>query len=300
MTSKLWLPPLPFDEWESTKDTLHLFLQIVGKVRLKLHPKLNHWWHAPLYVTVRGLSTRVIPYNGFAFSIDCDFIDHVFAVHTSDNRQAHIVLEGQSVAEFYAQLMSALSSLGIQVTILARPYEHRSSEPFPTDRENSAYDREYIERYWRILLQVESVLKEFAGRFVGKASPIHLFWHSFDLAYTRFSGRRVPELKGANPVEREAYSHEVVSFGFWPGDPEYREPAFYSYTYPEPAGLSERPLDPAGAFWTPRNESHLAVLPYEGVRRADAPRQAILDFYESTYSAGADLAGWSRSELEVP
>ncbi len=298
-STKTPFPPLPLEEWRPTKDTLHLYCQIVGKIRLKLHPKRPHWWHVPLYVTVRGLTTRSIPYGDIAFSIDFDLTEHRLIVLTSDGRRHEIPLQGQSVAEFYTKLFAALTDLGIRVKILAKPYDHSSTEPFPSDREHATYDREYVERFWRILVGVDAVMNEFAGRFYGKTTPVHLFWHSFDLALTRFSGRRAPERQVENPVEREAYSHEVISFGFWAGDDRFPEPAFYSYTFPEPDGLAEQPLRPPQAMWAPQNGSHLAVLRYEDMRTAADPRQALLDFLQSSYEAGADLAGWDRAELDV-
>ena len=291
------LPPLPPDAWESSKQTLHLYAQIVGKIRMALMPERNHWWHVTLYVSSRGLTTRPIPYNGMTFEIMFDFIDHNLIVATNHGESRSMALHGQPVAEFYAELFSMLGSLGIDVAIRALPYDTQSTIPFAEDHEHASYDAEYVRRYWEILSWIEGVFWEFNGRFVGKTTPVHLFWHSFDLATTRFSGRPAPPMEGANHVTREAYSHEVVSFGFWAGDPNTREPAFYSYVWPEPEGLRETPLQPDGARWIEQRGGSLALYPYETLRSADDPRKALLDFLESSYIAGATLAGWDIEGL---
>ncbi|MBD3402684.1 hypothetical protein GF420_07295 [candidate division GN15 bacterium] len=293
------LPSLPLEEWEDSKITLHLYLQIIGKIRLALMPPLNHWWHVPLYLTSRGLTTRPIPYGDFVFEISLDFIGHTLLLTTSRGGQQEIALRGQPVADFYAELTAALDRNGIAVDISPQPFDHPSTIPFPEDTQHKAYDPDYIHRYWTVLLFGHTVLTEFAGRFVGKCTPIHLFWHSFDLAYTRFSGREAPALTEAGQVAREAYSHEVISFGFWAGDDKLREPAFYSYTYPEPPDLRAQPISPDFAYWVEQNGGSLAILPYRQLREADSPRVVLLNFLESAYQAGARQAGWDIEQLTL-
>jgi hypothetical protein len=292
------LPALPLSDWAETKHTLHLYLQIIGKVRLAGVPKQNHWWHAPLYVTPRGLTTRLIPYGTGGFAIDVDMsgsepTDHAVRVETSGGAaEAFALREGTSVAAFYRRLFGALDALGITADIKAAPYDHpTSTTPFPDDEAHAQYDADAVARFHRILVWTHGVMEQFRGRFLGKSSPVHLFWHSFDLAVTRFSGRPAPG-RPDDPVAREAYSHEVVSFGFWAGDDTTPEPAFYSYTYPEPNGLADAGLAPSAARWRAQENGALAVLPYAAVRAADDPQEALLDFLESSYRAGADLAGW--------
>lgn len=292
------LPALPLEAWEDTKDTLHLFVQIVGKVRLRLHPKLNHWWHVTLYVAPRGLTTRAIPYGGESFEIAFDLIDHALRITTSRGEERSFALGALSVAQFYDRLFGALRELGIEARILARPYEHTSTIPFAEDDQHKGYDPDYVHRYWRVLLEVGNTLEAFRGRFLGKQTPVHLFWHSFDLALTRFSGRAAPPMAEGSASDREAYSHEVISFGFWPGDQNLRAPAFYSYTFPEPDGLKDEPLRPAAASWNDQRGSALAVLMYDDVRAAPDPRAALLDFCQSAYEAGARRAGWDRAAFE--
>jgi hypothetical protein len=293
------LPALPLDEWDATRTTLHLWAQIVGKVRLASTAPRNHWWHVPLYVDVRGLTTRRLrAENGVTFQLDFDFVDHHLRLRTSEGASASFPLvDGLSVAEFDRALHGLLAQLGIDVAIREAPFGVPTTTRFPDDREHAAYDRDAVVRFWRILDWTDGVFEEFAGWFTGKTSPVHLFWHSLDLAFSRFSGRRAPESAGADPVTREAYSHEVVAFGFWPGDDELREPTYYSYTAPEPAGLREQPLLPDAAAWSPRGEGVLAVLPYETVRGAADPRATLLTFLESAYQAGAGAAGWDRADL---
>ena len=293
-TTRETFPPLPLEEWEDTKDTLHRFAQIVGKVRLTSTPHTNHWWHVTLYVTTRGLTTSPMPHGDTTFAIDFDFIDHRLLICTSSGATESFALEGLSVAGFYERVFSALSRLGIDVAIVATPYDLTPAEPFAKDTMHASYDKEYANRYWRILVQTDMVFKEFSGRFTGKTSPVHLFWHSFDLAVTRFSGRLAPEREGTDRATREAYSHEVISFGFWPGDTNVRAPAFYSYTAPEPAGLADQPLQPEGAFWADAGESSIAMLMYDDLRKMDPPKVALLDFLESAYHAGARTAGWDE------
>jgi hypothetical protein len=297
-TPPLELPALPLEEWEDSKDTLHLFVQIVGKVRLRLHPKLNHWWHVTLYVSPRGLTTRAIPYGGASFEIALDLIEHALHIATSHGEARSFPIDSLSVAQFYERLFGALAELGIEARILARPYEHKSQIPFAKDDQHKAYDRERVQRYWRILVEVGNTLETFRGRFLGKSTPVHLFWHSFDLTLTRFSGRPAPEMTGGSASDREAYSHEVISFGFWAGDQNLRAPAFYSYTYPEPEGLKSEPLRPAAASWIDQRGSALALLIYDDLRAGPDPRAALLDFFQSAYEAGARRAGWDRAALE--
>ena len=294
------LPPLPLEAWEETKETLHRFVQIVGKVRLTTAPRRNHWWHVPLYVTTRGLTTSAIPYGGRAFAIDFDFVDHRLVITTSGGTvEGFALADGLSVARFYQDLFARLRALGIEVAIRARPYELTPDLPFAEDQAHAAYDPVFVARWWRVLLQMAGIFEEFGGRFVGKSSPVHLFWHSFDLALTRFSGRRAPERAGVDPVTREAYSHEVISFGFWPGDARVRAPAFYSYTAPEPPGLTEQPLTPTAASWSDTGRGSLALLMYDDLRRLPAPRAALLEFLESAYRAGARTASWDEAAFAV-
>jgi Family of unknown function (DUF5996) len=294
------LPPLPLEEWEPTKDTLHLWVQIVGKVKLASTAPRNHWWHVPLYVDVRGLTTRRLHAPGGAtFQIDFDFVEHRLVVSTNGGAVDSFALaEGLSVAGFDERLHATLRELDVDVAIRETPFGVPMTTPFTADEQHAAYDPRAVERFWRILDWSDTVLEEFAGWYCGKTSPVHLFWHSLDLALTRFGGRRAPELPEADPVTREAYSHEVVSFGFWPGDRNLREPAYYAYAAPEPPGLRDRPLSPEQASWTDLFGGAMAILPYEDVRTAPDPRRALLAFLESAYEAGAGSAGWDRAGLE--
>jgi hypothetical protein len=288
------LPELPLDGWEPTKDTLHLWTQIVGKVRLATATPRNHWWHATLYLDVRGLTARRLQRAGVTFEIRFDFVDHRLVVETSTGASESFELaDGLSVAAFDERLHAALGALGVDVAIRETPFGVPITTPFADDHEHASYDRDAVERFWRILDWSDGVFEEFAGWYAGKTSPVHVFWHSLDLAVTRFSGRRVPVSETVDSVTREAYSHEVVSFGFWAGDRNVREPAYYSYTAPEPAGLREQPLRPDAARWT----DTLALLPYEAVRTAADPRGTLLAFLESAYQAGAVAAGWDRDDL---
>jgi hypothetical protein len=293
------LPALPLEDWEETKDTLHLWSQIVGKVRMASSAPRNHWWHVALYVDVRGLTTRRLRSpQGVSFQIDLDFVDHRLVVRTNQGAaESFPLVDGLSVAAFDEELHGTLRRLGVDVAIRETPFGVPMTTPFRADEEHAAYDREAVERFWRILDWTDGVFEEFAGWYCGKQSPVHVFWHSFDLALSRFGGRRAPAQPDADAVTREAYSHEVVSFGFWAGDKRLREPTYYSYTAPEPAGLRERPLRPQQARWTAYGAGSLAVLPYEAVRNASDPRTALLAFLESAYQAGAGLAGWDRSGL---
>lgn len=293
-------PPLPLEEWKPTKNTLHLYLQIVGKIRLGLFPRLNHWWHATLYVSTRGLTTRPIPYRSGNFEIEFDFIEHKLTIRTSSGERREFDLrDGLTVAEFYRKVFENLAALGIETKIWAVPYEAPSKTPFAEDTENKSYDKEYIERFRRILIGVGDILEEFRGRFTGKSTPVHLFWHSFDVALTRFSGKPAPVREGAGAVEREAYSHEVISFGFWVGDDNVTAPAFYSYTAPEPENLTSEKLRPDAAFWNKSGGGHLALLMYDEVRNAESPRDTVWEFLESAYQAGAKRAGWDTENFKL-
>lgn len=290
------LPSLPLSEWKDTCETLHMWTQIVGKIRLTLSPTWNHWWQVPLYVTARGLTTSPIPDKQRIFEIAFDFIDHNLAIQTSNGETKVIELFPRSVADFYQELMATLLDLGIEVKIRAIPDELSNPIPFAEDREHASYDAEYVNRFWRILVQSDRVFKEFRGRFLGKCSPVHFYWGSFDLAVTRFSGRRAPEREGADAITREAYSHEVISHGFWPGSGDIQAPAFYSYTAPAPPGIDKEPIRPSSAFYTP--EVSEFFLMYDDVRSAPEPDRVLLDFLQSTYEAGAKLANWDREALE--
>jgi Family of unknown function (DUF5996) len=294
-------PALPLAAWIDTYATLHMWTQIVGKIRLKQSPPANHWWQVTLYVTARGLTTSTIPYGQRTFQIDFDFIDHVLVVRTGEGDIRLLPLRPQPVAAFYRSLMAELASLGIEVKIWTMPVEVPNPIRFEEDEVHAAYDAEYAQRFWRILVQVDRVLKEFGCRFTGKCSPVHFFWGSFDLALTRFSGRRAPVHPGGSPlvadfVTREAYSHEVISCGFWPGSGAVSEPAFYAYAYPEPPGLKEAPVQPPKAFYS--RDLGEFILRYDDVRAAERPEEALLAFAQSTYAAAADRANWDRGELE--
>jgi len=292
---------MPLDAWRPTKNTLHLYCQIVGKIRLAMHPRINHWWHVPLYVSPRGLSTRTIPFHDGNFEIEFDFRSHKLEIRTSRGEIEDFGLyDGLTVADFYSSLFLNLAKLGIEPKIRAIPYEAPSTTPFAEDSENRSYDKEYVERFHQILVAVDDILEEFRGRFIGKSTPVHMFWHSFDLALTRFSGKKAPPLDGANLVTREAYSHEVISFGFWFGDDKsVPAPAFYSYTAPEPAGLADESLSPVPAEWQDANGSHMALLMYEDVRTSANVSDAILEFFESAYQAGAKRAGWDVEQFRI-
>jgi hypothetical protein len=291
------LPPLPLEEWEATKDTLHLWAQVVGKIRMASTHPANHWWSVPLYVDVRGLTTRPLRQGDRAFDLTFDLVDHRLVLRTADGLvEGFALADGLSVAEFDASVHDLLGRAGIAVEIRETPFGVPMTTPFPEDREHVSYSREHVERYHRALLWIADVFQEFAGWFCGKQSPVHLFWHSFDLAVTRFSGRPAPPLD-ADPVTREAYSHEVVSFGFWAGDQNVREPSFYSYTAPEPEGLRDRPLRGAGAHWVAQPTGSMALQRYDDVRAAADPRAELLAFLQSAYDAGSSLAGWDRAAL---
>ena len=283
-------PELPYEAWRPTRDTLHMYLQIVGKVRLALAPMEPQWAQVPLYVTARGLNTSPIPHPAGVFDIDIDLIDHVVAVRTVRGSVERIPLEPRSVADFYAELMDALSAAGVPVTITELPSEVPDAIPFPDDVEHASYEPEWANRFWRVLVSVDAVMKEHRARFRGKTSPVQLFWGTFDLAYSRFSGRPVEVSPDADVITRLGGDAEQACAGFWPGDARLAEPAFFAYTYPSPAGIDQGAVEPDAARWNPEMGEFL--LPYEAVRTAADPRQALLDFFETTYRAGAGAAGW--------
>ena len=299
MATEVW-PSLPLEDWKATYSTLHMWMQIVGKIRLACTPPINHWWNVTLYVTSRGLTTSSMPYEGRFFEIEFDFIDHTMLIKTSVGASKIIRLDSRPVAEFYQETMAALRSLGIAVTIWTTPVEVEDRTPFEQDHAHAAYDPEYAHRVWAILLQTSRVLTEFRSRFLGKVSPVHFFWGAFDLAVTRFSGRPAPEHPGAPNVGRfvavEAYSHEVSSCGFWPGGGPVDMPAFYAYAYPEPEGFKDYPIKPAEAFYHKQMKEFL--LPYDVVQAAKAPDQVLLEFLQTTYEAAATLSHWDRPALE--
>jgi hypothetical protein len=293
--SELW-PALPLESWKDTYATLHMYTQIVGKVRLALTPLVNHWWNVPLYVSARGLTTSAIPYGDKTFEIWFDFVDQQVIVQVSDGTRKTLALVPRAVADFYAEFMQMLHSAGIEVKIWHMPVEVPNPIPFDEDRVHASYDPDAAQRFWRILLSVQQVFDEFRSEFVGKCSPVHFFWGSFDLAVTRFSGRRAPERPGADRITREAYSHEVSSVGFWPGGGNIAGAAFYSYTAPEPPGFREAPVRPAGAHYDAQLGEFL--LMYDDVRTAPSPSVALLEFCQTTYDAGATLGRWDRASLE--
>jgi hypothetical protein len=295
MEHESW-PALPLEEWKDTCATLHMWTQVVGKVRLALTPLVNHWWNVPLYLSARGLTTSAMPCGGGALEIEFDFVSHRLAFRASDGWERSLALAPRTVAEFYREVTRTLDDLGVEARIWPVPVEVPDPVPFEQDDVHRSYDPEYARRFWRVLSHSDRVFNEFRARFVGKSSPVHFFWGSFDLAVTRFSGRRAPEREGADPITREAYSHEVVSHGFWPGGAAFPRAAYYSYTAPEPEGLKEaRILPPRGYYSRELNEF---VLHYDDVREAASPENALKDFLQSTYEAGANLAGWDRASLE--
>jgi uncharacterized protein DUF5996 len=292
------LPRLDLTEWDATRLTLRLYCQIVGKIRLALAAPKNHWWHVVFYASPRGLTTGPMASGTTLFELEFDFVDHALVLRTREGQVERIQLrDGLSVAQFYEQLFGLLGRLGIEVEILAKSYGDPTSVPFAEDETDASYDADAVERFWRIVAASALVFEEFAGWFAGKTSPVHFFWHSMDLAVTRFSGRRAPLLPTAGPVTQEAYSHEVISFGFWAGDASTPAPCYYSYTAPEPPGLSEQALQPDEAFWAELGSSHQARLWYEDVRTAESPRATLLAFLQSAYEAGAHTAGWPLDEL---
>ncbi|MGI9180971.1 MAG: DUF5996 family protein [Longimicrobiaceae bacterium] len=294
-------PSLPLEAWDDTRATLHLWTQIVGKVRLAQAPMLNHWWQVPLYLTAHGLTTAAMPHGERIFQIDFDFLAHELRILANDGASRTLALTPRSVADFYAEFMAALRELELEVKIWTMPVEIDDPIPFDEDREHASYDAEHAQRFWRALAQADRVLQRSQSRFLGKSSPVHFFWGSFDLALTRFSGRRAPRHPGGVPhladwVVREAYSHEVSSCGWWPGGGAVKEAAFYSYAYPEPEGYRSWPIEPEGGFYS--DELREFVLPYEAVRRSADPDQALLTFVQSSYEAAAEMGKWDRAMLE--
>ena len=294
-SAELW-PELHLSDWAATRDTLHMWTQIVGHIRMVLSPSQNHWWHVTLYVTSRGLTTSPIPYADRTFEIHFDFLEHRLVIATSHNEWRALKLEPKSVADFYQELMARLRELGIQVKIHSKPDEVPDPIPFAEDRVHDSYDSAYAHRFWQLLVATDSALKEFRGCFIGKCSPVHFFWGSFDLCCTRFSGRRAPARLGADAMTSEAYSHEVISVGLWPGSGGVNDTAFYSYAAPEPQGFRTVRVLPASVGYNETFGEY--ILMYEDLRRAPDPKQALLEFAQSTYKAGAGLAGWNRAELE--
>lgn len=296
-------PSLPYDEWAGTHRSLHMWTQIVGKVRLAQMPWINHSWQVPLYVTPRGLTTSAIPHGNHAFQIDFDLVDHRLLLASSDGHTGGLDLEPQTVADFYDHLMRLLVELDLPVSIDPVPSEVPDPTPFPEDQSEGDYDPDYARRFPMALVQAERVLTAFRARFVGKCSPVHFFWGGMDLAVTRFSGRPAPEHPGGIPnlpdeITREAYSEEVSSCGFWPGNADAPEPIFYAYAYPTPEGYADVPTEPDAAFWY--GELGEFVLPYEVVRTSEDPDATLTAFLETTYAGAADLANWDRTKLERP
>jgi len=299
-TSNVW-PSLPFAEWKDTAITLHMWTQIVGKIRLTLTPWTNHSWHVTLYVTSRGLTTSPIPHGVCTFEIQFDFINHQLLVDKSDGARRKLELKPQSVADFYRTLMRTLEDLDLPVTINTMPNEIENPVPLDQDEEHHSYDPEYANRFWRVLVQSDRVFKEFRSRFCGKCSPVHFFWGSFDLAVTRFSGRPAPPHPGGVPhlpdaITREAYSQEVSSLGFWPGNAAIPTPVFYSYAYPEPPGFAGAKVQPPEVYYESKLREY--ILPYDAVRTAEKPDEVLLDFAQSAYDAAAKLGKWDRDALE--
>jgi hypothetical protein len=290
------LPELPLKEWQATYDTLHMWMQIVGKVRKALSPPINQWWGVTFYLTSRGLTTSPIPQGYGSFEVQFDFIDHKLLIETSNGAVLELNLEPQSVADFYRKFMAALQEMGIEVHIHAVPDEFPNPIPFEEDDTHRSYDAGAVNRFWRILVWSDTVFKEFRAHFTGKASPVHFFWGSFDLAATRFSGRVAPARPGADPIAAEAYSHEVSSAGFWPGGSGVDGAAFYAYAAPEPQGFAAYKVQPEAAFYHP--ELHEFLLMYDDVRRAESPTNSLLQFLQSTYEAAAILGNWDRKNLE--
>ena len=295
-------PALPLKEWKDTRDTLHMWTQIVGKIRLELTPKVNHWWNVALHVSSRGLTTGVIPYGVRVFEMEFDFLEHELRIQTCDPATRIVPLGPRSVADFYKEVMSALHSLNLDVEIWKMPVEVADAIPFDHDTAHASYDPEYARRFWRVLVSVDDAMKVFRSRFLGKSSPVHFFWGSFDLAVTRFSGRPAPPRSDPDPVLRkimqEAYSHEVISAGWWPGGGDVNDAAFYCYAAPEPPGFAAARVRPRAARYEPKLGEFL--LTYDEVRRASSPNTALLEFLQSTYEAGANLGKWDRKALDRP
>jgi hypothetical protein len=294
-------PAISYPAWRDSLATVHRFAQVIGKIRLAASPRRNHWWNVPFHVTGRGITTRPMGADPI-FTIDFDFLDHRLDINTTDGLRHSFALPGLSVAAFFAATRHGLDAVGADVAI-AHPYPFDlpdADRPFTEDTEHHTYDPAVVTRYWQVLSQVNLILEEFAGGYSGKTSPVHHFWHTFDIAMTRFGDRHIDQPRTVDPVSREAYSREVISFGFWFGDQNFPEPAFYSYTAPEPDGLDGEPLRPATASWTTSRGSHLAVLRYEDACAQPDPRATVLDFYESAYQAGAHRAGWAIDRYACP
>jgi hypothetical protein len=291
-------PALPLDAWQDTRATLHMYTQILGKVRLALSPMMNEWWQVPFYLTARGLGTSPMRHDHRTFDVELDFIDHRVVFRASDGQTRTLALVPRAVADFHAEVMHTLDAMGLAVSIHDKPVEVSDPIPFPEDRIHRAYDAEYAHRHWEILRRLDLVLKVFRARFTGKASPVHFFWGSFDLAVSRFSGRPAPPRPGADRITRVAYDEEVSSLGFWPGGQGIDGPALYAYMAPEPPGFAEQRVQPPEAFYS--KELHEFVLKYDVVRKARHPEEVILTFAQSTYEAGARLARWDRGSLERP
>jgi uncharacterized protein DUF5996 len=293
-------PRLSLAAWDDTRATLQLWTQVIGKIRLAQAPLINHWWQVPLYVTARGLTSSPVPYEGYSFQIDFDFVDHQLRIETSRGGRERIALRPCSVASFHGEVMERLRALGIEVRIWSMPVELEDPIPFEEDVAHTSYDAEQAQRFWRVLVQVDRVLTLFRARFIGKISPVHFFWGSFDMAVTRFSGRTAPPHPGApnlaDFVTREAYSHECSSCGFWPGGAGMSEAAFYAYAYPAPDGFGRVPVQPAAAYFHEGLSEY--ILPYEAVRQSSDPDRELLEFLQSTYEAAADLGRWDRAALE--
>lgn len=296
-TSTIWPGGLPLAEWRDTHDTLHMWMQIVGKTRMAFAPSENHWWHVALHLSARGLTTTPIPYGARSFEIEFDFVDHRLIVTTSDGASRHLALRPQTVAEFYREYLRVLGELGLRVAMRPVPVEVDRAIPFTEDHVHAAYDATHAHRFFEILRQADRVTKRFRGRFLGKSSPVHFFWGAFDLALTRFSGRRAPEpTQPLSAMMREAMSHEEISVGFWPGSGAVTAPAFYAYARPEPSGLADAAIRPAAAYYS--RELADFILPYAAVQADSRPDDAVLDFYQSVYAAAADGAGWDRAALD--
>ncbi len=294
-------PELPFAEWADTCATLHLWTQIVGKIRLAHTSTVNHWWNVPLYVTSRGLTTSMIPHGARSFQIDFDFIDHRVIIQTSPGGIETVTLGPRSVADFHAELMGRLRDLGFETHIWTMPVEIPDAIPFDRDTEHASYDADYVNRFWRVLLQTDRLLNRFRARYVGKVSPVHFFWGSFDMAVSRFSGRPAPDLASESPnlgawVMCEAYSHEVSSCGFWPGNGGFGNAAFYAYAYPEPPGFGQAGINQDQTYYDP--DLGQFILPYDAVRQAASPDEEVMRYLQGTYEAAADLGHWDRAALE--
>jgi hypothetical protein len=284
------------ESWQATRDTLHMWTQMVGKVRMALTPLVNHWWNVPLYVHARGLTTSRIPYEGKAFELRFDFIQHELILELSDGGIKELPLKSRSVADFYHDFLKMLSSAGIKVKLWRMPVELPNPIPFDEDRVHATYSPEDAQRFWQVLLSIDAVFNQFRSGFIGKSSPVHFFWGSFDLAVSRFSGRRAPERPGADAMTREAYSHEVSSAGFWPGGGDIKDALFYSYAVPEPKGFRDVQIGPTGAGYDAKLGEF--IIPYEKVRTAESPTLALLEFCRNTYEAGANFGKWDRAALE--